>query len=56
MTGEDPDEAFVRFFEKGMLTALDQMESLWLREQKFINGDQISAADLWAACEIEQSS
>ncbi|GJQ73309.1 GstT1 [Trypoxylus dichotomus] len=54
MTGNEGDENMVIIFESRMMDALDQMESLWLQEKQFINGDQISAADIWAACEIEQ--
>lgn len=56
LTGEPTDASMMNFSESGMLNVLDQMETLWLKEQKFINGDQISAADIWAACEIEQPS
>ncbi|KRT79583.1 Glutathione S-transferase [Oryctes borbonicus] len=54
MTGNESDEDMVILFESRMLDALEQMESLWLQEKDFINGEQISAADIWAACEIEQ--
>ncbi|CAG7718373.1 unnamed protein product, partial [Allacma fusca] len=34
--------------------ALDIVENIWLKETKFVSGDQISIADLFAVEEIEQ--
>lgn len=39
-----------------MVTCLDNMERLWLNSGLYITGDQLTAADVWAACEIEQLS
>lgn len=36
--------------------ALDKIEQRWLNQSKFIAGDKLTVADLFAACEIEQSS
>ncbi|XP_022914584.2 glutathione S-transferase theta-3-like [Onthophagus taurus] len=33
---------------------LGEIERLWLTPGPFINGDHLTAADIWAACEIEQ--
>lgn len=41
-------------YERRMADCLDQFEELWLSKTPYIAGDQISAADVWAACEIEQ--
>ncbi|KAI4462914.1 glutathione s-transferase n-terminal domain [Holotrichia oblita] len=38
-----------------MVACLDNMERLWLNSDGlYIIGDQLTAADIWAACEIEQ--
>lgn len=37
-----------------MESCLDDIENLWLSQGKFIAGDEITVADLFAACEIEQ--
>lgn len=43
--------------QKDMDKCLDQFETLWLSDdKKFIAGNEISVADIWAACEIEQPS
>ncbi|KAK9710564.1 Glutathione S-transferase, N-terminal domain [Popillia japonica] len=54
MTGAESDENMLTLFESKMIDVLDQMETHWLQDKQFINGDEISAADIWAACEIEQ--
>lgn len=56
MTGAESDENMLTLFESKMIDVLDQMETHWLQDKQFINGDEISAADIWAACEIEQPS
>lgn len=51
------DEHIIASAEKQMNKTLDQIENLWLQPGKFISGnDQMSFADVLAACEIEQPS
>lgn len=54
LTGEEPNEKKVMNFQRRMSDTLDFMESVWLSPGPWIAGDEISVADLWAACEIEQ--
>lgn len=43
-------------FEDFQVTCLDQLEDLWLSPaSKYIAGDSISVADIFAACELEQT-
>lgn len=37
-----------------METVLEQLETVWLKDQPFVAGNNISIADLMAACELEQ--
>ncbi|KRT86754.1 Glutathione S-transferase [Oryctes borbonicus] len=37
-----------------MENSLDNMEKLWLSNGPYITGNHLTAADIWAACEIEQ--
>ena len=54
MTGQPVNEKRAARFQEGMERALDHLESVWLRESPFVAGEQISVADLLAACELEQ--
>lgn len=56
MEGRPANEKQVARFKKDMLKCLDQIEKVWLDHGKkaFIAGDEISIADLLAACELEQ--
>ncbi|XP_076043943.1 glutathione S-transferase theta-1-like [Oratosquilla oratoria] len=56
MTGAEVNEGKVRHFQGRMETVLDQLENIWLKDRLFIAGDQITLADLLAACELEQPS
>lgn len=51
------DEQMVAMAERQMNKTLNQIEKLWLKPGTFISGtDQVSFADVLAACEIEQPS
>ena len=39
-----------------VIECLDGIEKNWLQDKHFLMGDQISVADIFAACEIEQIS
>ena len=58
MTGRDPDPTAIAKQQKLMEKSLDQLESIWLDngKKKFLCGDQISVADVFACCELEQPS
>lgn len=55
VTGQKTDEAKVRTLEKRLDNALDEMNDTWL-EKDFITGDQMTVADIFAACDLEQIS
>lgn len=40
----------------GMETTCDTLVSVWLKDKKFLCGNEISIADLLGACELEQPS
>lgn len=55
LTGKPTAPERVEEMKDRMIMALDTMEDVWLGEKnKFLTGDKITAADIWAACEIEQ--
>ncbi|XP_066587112.1 glutathione S-transferase theta-1 [Prorops nasuta] len=54
LSGKPPKAEKLAQFENRMSDCLDQIENIWLKERPFLIGDQISVADLVAACEIEQ--
>lgn len=59
MAGKAPDDEYVaEASKKQMDETLNTIENLWLHEgQKFIGGsNEVSIADLFGACEIEQPS
>uniref|UniRef100_T1GTN9 Uncharacterized protein n=1 Tax=Megaselia scalaris TaxID=36166 RepID=T1GTN9_MEGSC len=51
-----PDEAEIAKWFHLMEKSLDTVENQWLQNTKFIAGDKITAADIFAACEIEQTT
>lgn len=56
MTGTLPTESRVKRLKKNMENSLKDMETLWLaNHKKYITGDKISVADIFAATEIEQT-
>ncbi|KAK7015115.1 Glutathione S-transferase theta-1 [Halocaridina rubra] len=57
MFGTKVNEKQVEQFFNRMETTLEQFETIWLKNNKpFLCGDQISIADVLAACELEQPS
>lgn len=55
MKGKEPDTKMVNFIKEQMLKSLEQFQECFLDRGKFISGNQISYADIAAACEIEQT-
>lgn len=56
MTGKPINEPMVKFFKKRMEETLDTFENIWLQssEKQFLATNEISFADILAACELEQ--
>lgn len=56
LSGEPPNESRVKAFKKLMEQSLDTLENVWLEsaDKKFLASDEISFADILAACEVEQ--
>lgn len=57
ITGIETSPKKIERLQETMETHLDTMEKVWLssENQKYICGDQLSAADIFGACEIEQT-
>lgn len=53
-TGEPAKPERVAQLEKNMNEVLDVVENIWLANSPFLCGDQITVADIFGACEIEQ--
>ncbi|KAK3849584.1 hypothetical protein Pcinc_043664 [Petrolisthes cinctipes] len=56
MLSKKPDEKKVEQFKGRMEIVLEQFETIWLKDKPFLAGNQITIADLLAACELEQPS
>lgn len=56
LNGKAPDAKKGDEIRKRMEKTLDDFELIWLKENKFLAGDKLTAADIWAACELEQPS
>ncbi|XP_042237392.1 histone-arginine methyltransferase CARMER-like [Homarus americanus] len=54
MLGMEVNKKKVEEFQGQMETVLKQFETVWLKDQPFIAGNQATIADLLAACELEQ--
>ncbi|CAH1954574.1 unnamed protein product [Acanthoscelides obtectus] len=55
MTGRTPSESATQTTKKNMIKSLGDFQRLFMSEdKKYIVGDQISFADLQAACEVDQ--
>jgi glutathione S-transferase len=56
MSGKPPKEAMVSMFQGRMEQTLDLLENVWLEssEKAFLTTNEISFADILAACELEQ--
>lgn len=56
MSNKPADEGKGKEIRKRMEKTLDEIENLWIGDKKFIAGDKLTAADIFAACELEQPS
>jgi glutathione S-transferase len=54
MTGEPVNEAQAEFFRTNLITVLEQIDTIWLKDRPFMAGDEVSIADLLAVTELEQ--
>lgn len=54
MFGTEVNMKKVADFQSRMETVLEQLETIWLKDHPFIAGNEISIADIVAACELEQ--
>jgi len=54
MTGEAVNQKRAAFFENGLEGVLDTMETIWLKDNPYIAGKELSIADLLAVTELEQ--
>lgn len=56
MKGTPVDEEKVAELEKRMIITLDLIENVWLKNKKYLCGNEISIADIIGICEIDQTS
>lgn len=54
--GIERDEKQVKEFEKLMEVNLNIMEKVWLKDTPYLTGKDLTAADIFGACEVEQTS
>ncbi|KAF4518210.1 hypothetical protein B566_EDAN005935 [Ephemera danica] len=54
ITGKAPNEKDVAKRQKLMEETLNKIENDWLRDNKFLVGNEITIADILGACEVEQ--
>lgn len=56
LMGKVPEPEKAKQILQRMEATLDDLENIWLKDRKFLAGDKLTAADIWAACELEQPS
>jgi glutathione S-transferase len=54
LTGEPPVPEQLQKFEDNMISTFNNIENIWLADTPFLSGNEVSVADIFAACEIEQ--
>lgn len=52
--GKETQPDKIEKLEKDVAGVLDDVERLWLSQGNFVSGNEVSVADIFAACEIEQ--
>lgn len=55
LTGKTPTEAKIEVMRMHMERNLDVVEEVWLEGKDFLTGNSLTVADVFAACEIEQT-
>lgn len=53
-TGEKPTAAQISDQKRTLTKNLDDLENIWLKDTKFVTGDEVTFADLMAVSAIEQ--
>lgn len=53
--GQTDDQNTIRFLENRLNNVLDEMNDVWL-ETQYMAGEEMTVADIFAACDIEQIS
>lgn len=53
-TGEKPNMDQVEQQKRTLIRALNDLENLWLKDKKYLTGDEVTFADLMAICSLEQ--
>lgn len=56
MSGSETPAGKIESVLASMENCLTSIEDLWLSQGRYIVGDELTVADLFAACEIEQPS
>jgi glutathione S-transferase len=54
MSGKPVNEKAVERYQKGLETTLEQLETLWLKDNPYVAGKDLTIADLLAVTELEQ--
>ena len=54
MTGQPPKESALNRFRTGVDQVMEDFETYWLKDSKFIAGPHLTLADLFATCELTQ--
>uniref|UniRef100_A0A1B0CM69 glutathione transferase n=1 Tax=Lutzomyia longipalpis TaxID=7200 RepID=A0A1B0CM69_LUTLO len=54
LTGKQPKPEAVEEHLGRVVDTLDAIENIWLEKTPFLAGNDITVADIWCACEIEQ--
>ncbi|XP_067008425.2 glutathione S-transferase theta-1 [Anabrus simplex] len=55
LSGKPPKPDRVKAFEERMVKSLDDMENKWLKNKPYLAADHLTIADLFGACEVEQT-
>lgn len=56
MNGKPVNEKRVAKLEDKMIETLDSIENIWLKDKRYLGGNDISISDIVAICEIDQPS
>lgn len=56
MNRKPVNEQKVAQLEKKMINTLDIIENVWLKNKKFLCGNEISISDIFGICEIDHTS
>ncbi|XP_055909779.1 glutathione S-transferase theta-1-like [Eupeodes corollae] len=55
LSGQQPKAEKIKKLKQTMEGNLDIFEKIWLEKGNYLSGDRLTAADIFAACEIEQT-